>query len=111
MGALNLSSLAVAGVATSALVVNRSKSKVQLLGREVTLCGMVSGGMIHDSILSSRKDMFVLLFSIRVKFSIVMSHEPCVMSRVLVTLGPSTVFVVMDTCFHQPNQIRIDTAR
>jgi hypothetical protein len=31
MGALNLSSLAVAGVATSALVVNPSKSKVQLL--------------------------------------------------------------------------------
>ena len=30
-GALNLSSLAVAGVATSALVVNPSKSKVQLL--------------------------------------------------------------------------------
>ena len=37
MGALNLSSLAVAGVATSALVVNRSKSKVKLWGKKVIL--------------------------------------------------------------------------
>eukprot|EP00435_Cladocopium_sp_Y103_P069238 s392_g33.t1 len=47
MGALNLSSLAVAGVATSALVVNRSKSKVQFLGKEVTLLVRDGKSMIY----------------------------------------------------------------